>query len=268
MDIRLERFVIAQVAILPPAIILAHGIAALLRVTFAPEAAPAVYSLALVTGLASLLPAVMLYRTDNVRLAGYAAGALGALGGLGVITQVAGSWIPGLGVLIVAPAALYAFNIIARQLPGGFDGALKRTPAKAVLWGLLGLLAIVQSARLSAWISDSNTDWWLCTRHPFFAQHMCMNAYVQAADLNRQGVDNIYDIQYYPGLNPDADPHTTVANITPEDPYQYPPQFLLLPRLAIAVTNDFYLIKVSWFVLQTMFFLLVAWWLAQMVGGP
>jgi hypothetical protein len=94
-----------------------------------------------------------------------------------------------------------------------------------------------------------------------------MTAYVYAADLNRQGVDNVYDRELYPGLNPNAEVHTTIANLNPEDPYQYPPQFLLLPRLAIALTNDFDLIKIFWLLLQALFFGFISLSVARFIGG-
>jgi hypothetical protein len=94
-----------------------------------------------------------------------------------------------------------------------------------------------------------------------------MQAYFYAADLNRQGEPNVYLSDLYPGLNPEAETHATVANLTPEDPYQYPPQFLLLPRLAMAVSNDFYLIRSLWFAVQALGFLLVAFLFARWYGG-
>lgn len=126
---------------------------------------------------------------------------------------------------------------------------------------------IVQTARLSSWVTDPNEEWWIGTDDPVFSKHMCMTAYIYAADLNRQGAENVYDKSHYPGLNPEANVHTTIKNISPEDPYQYPPQFLLLPRLAIAMTDDFEIIKIFWLFLQFLFFGFVAWKVARFIGG-
>lgn len=52
-----------------------------------------------------------------------------------------------------------------------------------------------------------------------------------------------------------------------EDPFQYPPQFLLLPRLAIALTDDASLVRVIWFAVQATFFVGAFAALALWVGG-
>jgi hypothetical protein len=116
-------------------------------------------------------------------------------------------------------------------------------------------------------MANPENEWWLTTKHEFWSKHACMTAYFYAADLNRQGEPNIYLAEHYPGLNPDAEIKTTVANLVPEDPYQYPPQFLLLPRLAIALSDDFLVIRTVWFLLQALGFLLVAFLLARWYGG-
>src|SRR5262249_29881520 len=51
------------------------------------------------------------------------------------------------------------------------------------------------------------------------------------------------------------------------DPFEYPPQFLLLPRLALALTNNFLVIRAVWFALQCLAFLAVALALAAFIGG-
>jgi hypothetical protein len=94
-----------------------------------------------------------------------------------------------------------------------------------------------------------------------------VTAYVYAADLNRQGVGNIYDPSHYPGSDPEAVTRQTVDGLSPGDPYQYPPQFLILPRLALTVTNSFDIIRIVWFVTQVIAFVLLAVWLALSVGG-
>jgi hypothetical protein len=86
---------------------------------------------------------------------------------------------------------------------------------------------------------------------------MCLPAYVYAAELSRDGDANIYAQEHYPllqreGTPPGSAPSSTVAHLTPyiSDAYEYPPPFLLLPRLVLAITNDFLLIRTLFFVLQ------------------
>jgi hypothetical protein len=170
-------------------------------------------------------------------------------------------------VIVLVPASLAAVSWIAGKLPVSLDGVLRRRRALAIAWAVLGLLTVVQTARLSAYMADPSRDWWLTTKNEFWSKHMCMSAYFYAADLNRQGEPNVYRAEHYPGLNPQAESLATVANLSPDDPYQYPPQFLLLPRLAIAVSNDFSVIRTVWYIVQALLFLCVAFLLARWYGG-
>jgi hypothetical protein len=191
------------------------------------------------------------------------------------VAAVAGliAW-PGLGAVIGAAAVPAAVLLGAgagwlswRRLPGSVDGAFRRRRTAAILWSLLAVVTVVQTARLGAYMEDPSRDWWLTTKDAFWSKHMCMVAYFYAADLNRQGEPNVYDGNLYPGLNPRAESRATVENLVPEDPYQYPPQFLLAPRLAIAMSNDFFRIRPVWYALQAGLFLLVAFLLARWYGG-
>jgi hypothetical protein len=96
---------------------------------------------------------------------------------------------------------------------------------------------------------------------------MCLAAYVYGAELNRSGIENVYDARHYPGLTPDAEAKTSIDNFTPDDPFQYPPPFLALPRLALALSNDFLTIRTFWFALQTTAFAILAIVLAGWVDG-
>ncbi len=137
-----------------------------------------------------------------------------------------------------------------------------------VLWSMLILLGLGQTTRQSLHIADPSRDWWLTTQQALWAKHSCMTAYIYAADLNRQGDANVYHADHYPGLNPNAEVHTTVRNLAPEDPYVYPPQFLMLSRLAIALSNDFFVIQAVWYSLQAMLMVLVTLLIARWFGGP
>jgi alpha-1,2-mannosyltransferase len=172
-----------------------------------------------------------------------------------------------IAVVLMVLALFAAMLWIARRLPSSLDGVLRRRRALAIAWVVLGVLTVVQTARLSAYMADPTRDWWLATKNEFWSKHMCMSAYFYAADLNRQGEPNVYMAQHYPGLNPQAKSRATVANLSPDDPFQYPPQFLVLPRLAIALSNDFFVIRTVWFIVQALVFLCVAFLLARWYGG-
>ena len=58
-----------------------------------------------------------------------------------------------------------------------------------------------------------------------------------------------------------------MANLVPEDPYVYPPQFLMLPRLAIAMSGDFQTIRAVWYSVQALLMVGVTLALALWFGG-
>jgi hypothetical protein len=176
---------------------------------------------------------------------------------------------PAAAALLTGPLMAALTIGLARRLPASLDGMLPRRPVVAGLWLVLALGAVVQTGRLAGHMTDPEAPWFVTTTDPFWAKHQCFSAYVYAADLHRQGEPNVYDAAHYPGLNPAASPHSTVENLAPyvEDPYQYPPHFLLLPALALGLTNDFFVIRTVWFALQATLFLAIAGWLAARVGG-
>jgi hypothetical protein len=135
------------------------------------------------------------------------------------------------------------------------------------LWLVVALVGVAQVGRLSTFMTDADFDWFLSTRHPFLAKHECANAYFYPAELNLRGESNVYDAVHYPGLNPDAQTETALAGMTPEDPYQYAPQFLLWPTLAISVTRNYTVIRMVWFGLQVALLMGTVLGLALWIGG-
>ena len=84
-----------------------------------------------------------------------------------------------------------------------------------------------------------------------------------AADLSRRGTVNLYDERYYPAFAGDAAKVLAPADIQHlarwmEDPFEYPPPFLLFPRAALLLTDDFLAIRAGWFVLQALGLVVIA----------
>lgn len=197
-------------------------------------------------------------------LAGAPAGpaVAGAPATLAALTVIAAS-----AVILAGTAFAVIGAWMARSLPRTLDALPGRRPWLTVAWLLVALVAVAQIGRLSTYMTDRESDWFLSTREPFYAKHECANAYIYGAELDRRGEPNVYDAEHYPGLTRDAEPHTEMQGMTPEDPYQYAPQFLLWPRLAIEMTNDYGAIRLVWFGINVTLCLATVLLLALWVGG-
>lgn len=248
---RLPRRVIAAVTATLGTVIWTHALAGVVRSVFedaqvaASQAAAPLTLAAIVTALAA---AALFPRRG---LSAIVAAVVGLLAS-GIVTWL----VPGSFVFawaLVPAGAMFAAGgaWICQRLPASFDEAAARRPKLAAVWVLMALVAVVQIGRLSTYMTDPETDWFLSTRHPFYAKHECANAYFYAAELAQRGEANVYDCAHYPGLNPEAEPHTEISGMTPEDPFQYAPQFLLWPRLAIGLTHDYSALRMLWFGINT-----------------
>lgn len=126
------------------------------------------------------------------------------------------------------------------QLPRTLDGLLGRKPWWCAAWLLLGLVAVGQTIRLSAFMLDpARSQHSLFPGDPWYVEHCCLTAYTESARLASQGEANIFKPELY------RDRKLESFNV---DLYHYPPSFLLLPRAALAVTGgDFHSVRKLWF---------------------
>ena len=100
---------------------------------------------------------------------------------------------------------------------------VRRRPLLSAAWAVVVVLLVVQNVRLGRFMIDPDADWWLTTRDDLWAKHACLPAYIEAADLHRQGVTNVYDARFYAVLDRTAKPPLTVAHLDTwvGDPFQY-----------------------------------------------
>ena len=195
--------------------------------------------------------------------------------GLLVCLAVVVPALPRLGLLAGLAALLLAAGtawLVWRWVPEAVSGARQRRPVVAGLWVLAALLALAQFGRLSAFMAESDRVWGSVVPDPLVADHACLSAYVVAADLSRRGTPNLYNERFYPAFAGDAAKLLAPGDVRNlgawmEDPFEYPPPFLLFPRAALFVTDDFLTIRAGWFVLQALGLLVVAAWLARWIGG-
>ena len=248
-------------------IVWAHAFAGLLRAAAgiaAPDFAPASFALtiaAVLTAIAGGLGVGSFRR--SVGMAGLTA--VGSAVAIGLLHHPA--LIPALALV---PAGLLSSTmgvVVVRRLPSNLDSMPSRHARLTTVWVLLTVVAVVQIGRLSTYMSNPDSDWFLSTRHPFYAKHECASAYVYGAELTERRESNVYDAVHYPGLNPEATPHTSMAGMSPEDPFQYAPQFLLWPRLAIEATRDYDSLRTLWFAANVTLCFAAVLMLGVWIGG-
>jgi hypothetical protein len=259
----LSRRLVAGVAAALAAMVWAQAVAALLRAAAGTTAPTAAVPLTVTAAwLAFAGCALLPRRTAPAWAAGAGVGAAVVVAAL-----VPGALAGALALPLVAGAATAGGGWLAQRLPPAVDRVWSRRRRLAVAWALVAVGSLVQVGRLAAFMSDRDVDLVIATRHPFWYRHECLPAYLHGAELARRGVADIYHPRHYPGLTPDAVPQTRLTGMTVEDPFQYPPQFLLLPALAIAATDDAALVRVVWFALQVSLFVAAFAALATWVGG-
>jgi alpha-1,2-mannosyltransferase len=182
--------------------------------------------------------------------------------GMAIIAAILAPPLFSIGKWTAIAAVIVCFALIptiASKLPKALRGGLKRHPILSIVWLMIGILTVFQMGRLSAFMADPSRIWGSTVPDPAAIGHQCMSAYVQAADLARRREPNLYAEKFYPafgrqsGIKP-PELASSVQGLSAylEDPYQYPPQFLILPRSALALTNHFLTIRTVWFVLQSL----------------
>ena len=148
--------------------------------------------------------------------------------------------------VVAALGSFFTVPTLARRLPQTLDGFARRHRVLTVLWCVIALAAVGQTARLAVFIdAPSRTEFSILPADTFWREHSCFSAYVQAADRDRRGDRNVYEL-------PDATYARYRTAYTPldVDDYLYPPMFLPLPRLGLAATDDFFTLRRGWFAIE------------------
>lgn len=160
---------------------------------------------------------------------------------------------------------------MASRLPGTMDGLLARHPRWSVAYVFSALVAMVSVARVSVFMGDpSRVDMQALPGERFVETHSCLTAYVRAAALARQRVDNLYaDPWWYGSLGLPPRP-TGSAPLYPPfelDNFSYPPPFLLLTSPLAPLEGDFLAQRALWFGLNGLLLALGLWVVARWIDG-
>jgi alpha-1,2-mannosyltransferase len=177
-----------------------------------------------------------------------------------------------------AVLAVIGVTLLASRLPSSSLEFLQHRRSFAI-WIAVGLLAVAQSVRLSVFMHDVTRESYSVfpppgifgVVHPGFVHHACLTAYTEAAGMARRRGVNIYDQKNY--LERTCEPGHSADCISRKigpinvDPFQYPPPFLLLPRVALMFTHDFFAIRAVWFTVQVALLGLAVLSTARWIGG-
>jgi MFS family permease len=217
--------------------------------------------------------------------AGFAPWVTLSAGLLGLVGSLAGSALPtraavvgslalgaALGVLCGGLPAVVALAVVAlvsgptssairTRLPAAFDGQARRRPVLWALWSLAALVAIYRLGNAATYMADPAMTAY-ASGDSHLVHHLCLTAYLHAAELVRLGVDNVYDLALAPQGGPLA---PTAAHMAPfdVDRYGYPPQFLLLPLATTALVPDFAAQRALWFGMYSLGFAAGIWTMAR-----
>jgi len=200
---------------------------------------------------------------------------------IGASIAVVGSdgWV---AILILAGVGgAWLSRILAVRFPRDLDGALRRRRGVASLTGLVAVLGLAQGTRLAVFMGDPTQVW--ASSAPFVAQsaeHECLSAYLYAGELSARGVADVYDPALYPFEGEGGHGDGNAESQAPEtvdtavdgmegaiqDPFLYPPPFLLLPRAALALSHDYSHLRLGVFVANSLVFLIVGLALVSWIG--
>jgi hypothetical protein len=173
---------------------------------------------------------------------------------------------------IVACCALGRRRLAAR-LPAELDGWFTRRRIFSIVWLAAVVLSVANTARVGLFVADPSRAWASAFPPiPSFARHHCLAAYVRAGELADRGQANLWDPADY--ARPSSDASRTqapsgVRGLAPylSDPFEYPPAFVLAPRAALAMTDNYQIIRAAWFGLSAVGFWFAFVALALWIGG-
>jgi Glycosyltransferase family 87 len=176
-----------------------------------------------------------------------------------------------LTVLLLAVALFDAslLSYLLPRLPQELNWMARRQPVRLALLFALGLLGALVTTREGTFVADHRErSYGLVPENDFINYHSCMSAYVQAARLARDGVENIYaaDLWWDQEATPQATAYKEDYLPFRLDSYAYPPPFLLVPSL-LAQVGNFMAQRAVWFALSGLYVALGLWMVGRWVGG-
>jgi hypothetical protein len=190
---------------------------------------------------------------------------------------------PAVGWVTAAVVCAAAVPLGLRVLPRRLGEPRRAHVVLLVVWFGLGLYAAVHVAWMSPFMLDVERSRHAFNPTPrpidedesdpaFYLRHNCYTSYAVAGLLAAQGAENVYDPSQYRDPVEETEIHRRIGEMLTIDRYQYPPPFLLLPRLLRWITGDFFKTRSLWFAINILAFTLTvaafARWVARDEFGP
>ncbi len=178
---------------------------------------------------------------------------------------LAGSWVVAIAAAVATTAG--AAWLVHTRARNAFDPAAASRGLK--IFSLCATAVVLVSlVRLAVFTVDpSRTEYSFLPTSQWEIKHSCLTAYYVAADASRSRPD-VYDHSLYNA--PDDDPSAPRKPLTLGpfniDVYEYPPQFLLLPRAVMLLTPTFEHMRMLWFALCGGLWLYAIWAIARFLG--
>jgi alpha-1,2-mannosyltransferase len=195
----------------------------------------------------------------------------GIVAGVALVTAAAGCGAPlALAIGFALPGAAAA-GWLATRSPAVDDVARLPTPVLGI--GAAGMaVALIELARLAVFMIDpAQVAWSIQPANTWRVRHSCVSAYWVACQEVDDG-GNVYRLQRY---EPPRDAAGRRQRIVMDgfvlDAYEYPPPFLVLPRLLAHAAPTFLRFRTLWFALQlvavTAGIVVVARWMGGAAGA-
>ena len=170
------------------------------------------------------------------------------------------------GLIGFALAALVGWRSYGHPVVALDEGAC--SPGLKVIATVSALVALLVVARLAVYIVDpAQVSFSLIPSSDWEVRHSCVSAYVVAGDAVATH-PNVYDDALYsaPNDDPTAIRKPLMLGTFKIDVFEYPPQFLLLPRGLLLLAPAFLDQRMLWFALEGGVILLALLVVARFIG--
>jgi hypothetical protein len=137
------------------------------------------------------------------------------------------------------------------------DSSLVENSSKRVwkvVFAMTGVAALVWLTGTATFLFDVEDTSFVARVGRFGIKHNCLTGYAIATHLAVEKTENLYVPSHYRNAAISTPTHDSVRGILDIHGFHYPPPFLTLPYVLLAVFGDFFATRAAWFVLTVVCF--------------